>query len=137
MFIVDPTGIPESLNFSVNSISQITVSWGELPCHDQNGEITGYIVEYHALMHTRTHAHAEAVFVPGANSTRLEVDGLLPSTNYSFSVKAAGATESINGTASTNSPDGTYLLGVGLGLGVGRARARARAARDYSARGWD
>ena len=92
----------------MNSISQITVWWGELPCHDQNGEITGYIVEYHALTHTHTtHTHAEAVFVPG-NTSSLEVDGLLPGTNYSFFVRAAGATESIRANVSTDSPEGTW-----------------------------
>ena len=82
-----PSGIPGLLSFSGISLTSITVQWTELPCSDRNGEITGYTLEY---ISTRP-PHTDTITVSGLNTTRLLVNGLLPRTNYTFSVSAVGA----------------------------------------------
>ena len=82
-----PSGIPGPLSFSDVNLTSITVQWTELPCSDRNGEIIGYTVEYNS---TRP-PHSIIVRVLGPSTTRLVVVGLLPRTNYTFSVRAAGA----------------------------------------------
>ena len=82
-----PSGIPGVLSFSNVNLTSITVQWTELPCSDRNGEITGYTVEYSSARPP----HADAINVSGSSTTRLVVNGLLPRTNYTFSVRAVGA----------------------------------------------
>ena len=83
-----PSGIPGPLSFNSVNLTSITVQWTELPCSDRNGEIAGYTVEYTS---TTRPSHADTLNVTGSNTTRLVVNGLLPRTNYTFSVRAVGA----------------------------------------------
>ena len=46
LWFAAPSASPEVVNASTMSSSIIHISWGEVPCPQHNGEITGYIVEY-------------------------------------------------------------------------------------------
>ena len=41
-----PTGAPDGVSEVSVTANSITVQWGEVPCIDRNGEITGYTVEW-------------------------------------------------------------------------------------------
>ena len=122
---VAPSGIPGSIIFSDVNLTSITLQWMELPCSDCNRNITSYRVEYSST----TPPHTYIVTVSGSRMTRLVVGGLLPRTNYTFSVRAQGAAVARNGTSFTATPTGqcnaiinvptvyvqcTYCSGVGL-----------------------
>ena len=85
------------------------MQWGEVPCEDRNGEITGYIVE-----HVRTNSALSRfpnngrVTISGADTRTAVVGGLLPNTMYTISVRAQGAprSTSISGNQSTTLPTG-------------------------------
>ena len=62
-----------------------------------------YIVEYSS---TAPSYHTNAVTVSGSSNTKLVVGGLLPRTNYTFSVRAQGTANARNGTAFTATPEG-------------------------------
>ena len=97
-------GIPGPLIFSNVNLTSINVQWTELPCKDLNGgEITGYTVEYSS---TTPSPHTNTVTVSGSSNTRLVVGGLLPRTNYTFSVRAQGAANARSGTSFTATPTG-------------------------------
>ena len=103
LYLSEPSGIPGSVNFSGVNSTSITVQWTELPCSDRNGEITGYTVEYNSI----SSSHTGMVSVSGLTAV---VGGLLPRTNYTFSVKAQGAAQARNETISTATPTGQCCL---------------------------
>ena len=96
-----PSGIPGPINFSDINSTSITVQWTELPCSDRNGEITGYTVEYNS---TTPVLYNNMVNVSESSNTRLVVGGLIPRTNYTFSVRAQGAAIARSGFTSTAIP---------------------------------
>ena len=98
-----PSGIPGPISFSDVNLTSITVNWTQLPCSDRNGAITGYTVEYSS---TTPPPHTNTVTVSGSSNTRLVVGGLLPRTNYTFSVRAQGASDSLSATMYTATPTG-------------------------------
>ena len=114
MFIMHaaPSGILGSVSFSDVNLTSITVQWTELPCSDRNGEITGYTVEYSSTTPPQTNT----VTVSGSSTTRLAVGGLLPRTNYTFSVRAQGAAAR-NATRFTATPSSMCHIFVLYGEG--------------------
>ena len=46
LWFAAPSASPEVVSGSTVGSSIIHVSWGEVPCPQHNGKITGYIVEY-------------------------------------------------------------------------------------------
>ena len=86
--LADPSGSPASINFTDVNLTSITVHWTELSCSDRNGEITGYTLEY---ISPSQPTHNSNVSVSGSNNKSIVVGGLLPRTNYTFSVRALGA----------------------------------------------
>ena len=80
MIILLSTGFNGS--FSDVNLTSITVQW---TCSDCN---ESYTVEYSS---TTPPPHKDTVTVSGSSNTRLVVGGLLPRTNYTFSVRAQGA----------------------------------------------
>ena len=100
-----PSGGPSSVTFGDSNLTSITVQWGEIPCSERNGEITGYTVEYSST----NPPHSGSLTVSGANRSLVTiVGGLIPRTNYSFQVRAqeASSSESTSGTAKTTTPPG-------------------------------
>ena len=102
-----PSGILGPISFSDVNLTSITVQWTELPCSDRNGEIMGYTVKYNS---TTPPPHTNTVTVFGSNNTRLVVGGLLPRTNYTFSVRAQGAATARSGTRFTATPTGIVTI---------------------------
>ena len=82
------------------------MQWGEVPCEDRNGEITGYIVEY--VSNDPSHTGIPRVY--GADTAVL--DGLLPSTTYTIAVRAQGAptTASVSDSQATAYPTGQNIV---------------------------
>ena len=105
---VAPSGSPSSIMFSSTTLTSISVQWGEVPCEDRNGEITGSIVEYSST----SPSHSGTQTVSGADTRTAVLGGLLPSTTYTFTVRAQGAptTASVSGRHSTARPTGQYIL---------------------------
>ena len=77
-----PDGVSE-VSVTVNSI---TVQWGEVPCMDRNGEITGYIVEV-----TLSGMIVATENVNDGSARRGTVSGLTPSTQYTVSLQAVNS----------------------------------------------
>ena len=66
------------MSVSVISSTSITVQWGAVPCIEQNGNITGYIVRY----------GSQAQSVSGGSVTEITISNLTPSTTYNVQVAA-------------------------------------------------
>ena len=89
------------------NLTSITVQWGEVPCEDRNGEITGCIVEYSST----SPSHSGTLTVSGADTRTAVLGGLLPSTTYTITVRAQGAstTASVSDNRATTRPIGQYF----------------------------
>ena len=96
-----------SVTTSSSSSSTITVQWGEVPCIDQNGVITGYSVQYGVMGSGNT----QTVAVDGAAATEATIGDLMSSTTYSIQVAAVNS----EGTGVYSSPP-TNQLTQGLSL---------------------
>ena len=83
------------------------MQWGEVPCADRNGEITGYIVEYSST----SPSHSGTLTVSGADTRTAVLGGLLPSTTYTITVRAQGAptTVSASDLHATTRPTSQYF----------------------------
>ena len=83
------------------SSSTLTVQWGSVPCIHQNGEITGYTIQYGAM----GSGDKETV---ETSETEVTLSSLTPETNYEISVAAVntegtGVSENISATTSAGS----------------------------------
>eukprot|EP00731_Ephydatia_muelleri_P019106 Em0011g1146a len=79
-----PSAPPNNLTEVNKTSSSVTISWGEVPCQDQNSVIVGYKVLYGAV--------TSGVGGTVATSGRaLTVNGLSPYTNYSIEVSAVNS----------------------------------------------
>ena len=83
--------------------TEVSLMWRELPCVQQNGPITGYIVRYHATCGAGRNVQQNKLVV----TTSDIIDGLTPNTEYVFQVAAVN----VNGTGPFSEPitlGGTY-----------------------------
>ena len=81
-----PTGAPDGVSEVSVTANSITVQWGEVPCMDRNGEITGYTVEVSLSgMVVRTEN------VNDGSARKGTVSGLTPATEYTVTVAAANS----------------------------------------------
>ena len=80
-----PTGAPDGISEGPVTANSITVQWGEVPCLDRNGEITGYTVN----------ATLSGMIVATENvdgsAREATVSGLNPSTEYTVTVAAVNS----------------------------------------------
>ena len=76
-----------SVTSSSTSSSTITLQWGEVPCADQNGAITGYSVQYGVMGSGNT----QTITVDGADVTETTIENLMSSTTYSIEVAAVNS----------------------------------------------
>ena len=67
--------------------STISVQWGSVSCIHQNGDITGYSVQYEMMGSGNT----QTMPVSGAGTTQTTISGLTPSTTYSIEVTAVNS----------------------------------------------
>ena len=76
-----PSAAPNSVSVSEVTFSSITVQWGAVDCIHQNGDITGYSVQYGEVGRSITHT---------LSSTRFSgtISNLLSSTEYFIEVAA-------------------------------------------------
>ena len=79
-----PSAPPSSVTVTGVTSSTISVQWGSVPCIHQNGDITGYSVQYEVM----GSGNRETMSVPGAGTTQTTISGLTPSTTYSIQVAA-------------------------------------------------
>ena len=73
-----PSAAPTNVSVSEVTSSSITVQWGEVPCFEQNGDITGYIVQY----------GSQTQSLSGGSVTETTISDLSPSTTYNVRVTA-------------------------------------------------
>ena len=90
-----PSAPPSTVSATVESSTSITVQWGSVPCIHQNGDITGYSVQYEVMGSGDT----QTVAVDGAAATEATITDLTPSTTYSISV--AGVNNQLIGVYSS------------------------------------
>ena len=81
-----PTGAPDGVSEGPVTANTITVQWGEVPCMDRNGEITGYTVEV-----TLSGMIVATENVDDGSARRDTVSGLNPSTEYTVTVAAVNS----------------------------------------------
>ena len=86
-YILVPSAAPVSLGVEEASSSTITVQWGEVPCIHQNGDITGYSVQYGVMESGST----QNMTVDGATVNEATISGLNQSTTYSIQVAAVNS----------------------------------------------
>ena len=73
-----PSAAPTNVSVSVINSTSITVQWEMIPCIEQNGDITGYIVRY----------GSQTQSVSGGSVTETTISNLTPSTTYNVRVAA-------------------------------------------------
>ena len=76
-----PSAGPSSVSVVGVTSSTITVMWGSVPCIHQNGDITGYSVQYRAVGSD----NKESV---ETSETEITLSSLMPETEYEISVAA-------------------------------------------------
>ena len=76
--------------------STISVQWGSVPCIHQNGDITGYSVQYEVMGSGNT----QTMPVSGDSTTETTLSSLAALTNYSIEVAAVTS----NGTGVFSNP---------------------------------
>ena len=64
--------------------TEVSLRWREVPCVQQNGPITGYVVKYYATCGADRNVQRSK---PEATSS-IRIDGLIPNTEYAFQVAA-------------------------------------------------
>ena len=76
--------------------TKVFLRWKKVPCVQQNGPITGYVVRYYATCGAdRDVQRNKAVMTTGST-----ISGLTPNTEYAFQVAAVN----INGTGTFSEP---------------------------------
>ena len=88
--------------------TEVSLRWREVPCVQQNGPITGYVVRYYATCGADRNVQQNKKL--GTSSIRIE--DLTPNTEYAFQVAAAD----LNGTGTFGEP--ITLRGQVLGYSV-------------------
>ena len=83
-----PSAPPSSVTVTSVTSSTISVQWGSVPCIHQNGDITGYSVQYEVMGSGNTHIEIVSGDSSGGMTT---ISGLTPSTNYSIEVAAVNS----------------------------------------------
>ena len=81
-----PTGSPDGVSDASVTANSITVQWGEVPCIDRNGEITGYRVNA-----TLSGMVVATENVNDGSAREGTVSGLNPTTDYFVLVVAVNS----------------------------------------------
>ena len=107
-FSTVPSGPPTSVSVTDTTATTITSHWGPVSCRDQNGEITGYLLQYEANENETLSfsgdgeaesgsgsesgsRSAQTVTVYGNDVTETTLTGLMSSTTYSIRVAAVNS----------------------------------------------
>ena len=73
-----PSAVPTNVRSTGITSTSITVRWRKIPCIEQNGDITRYIVQY----------GNETKNVSGGSVTETTISNLTPSTTYNVRMAA-------------------------------------------------
>ena len=77
-------------------LTEVSLNWREVPCVQQNGPVTGYVVRYYATCGAdRDVQRSQSVVTTGVT-----INGLTPNTEYVFQVAAVN----VNGTGPFSEP---------------------------------
>ena len=85
-----PSAAPTNVDVPVINSTAITVQWEMIPCIEQNGDITGYIVRY----------GSQTQSVSGGSVTETTISNLTPSTTYN--IRVASMNDADTGDFSSN-----------------------------------
>ena len=85
-----PSAAPTNAGRTGVTSTSITVRWRTIPCIEQNGDITGYIVRY----------GSQTQSVSGGSVTETTISNLTPSTTYN--VRVAAVNDADTGPYSSN-----------------------------------
>ena len=78
-----PSAVPTNVRSTGVTTTTITVKWRKIPCIEQNGDITGYIVSY----------GSQTQNVSGGSVTETTISNLTPSTTYNIEVAAVNGAD--------------------------------------------
>jgi len=92
-----PTGAPPLLEVTFVQPTNVSLRWREMPCDQQNGQITGYVVRYYATCGPHRDVQQQTKSVVKTGSI---IDSLTPNTEYAFQVAAVNT----NGTGPFSKP---------------------------------
>ena len=90
MTIPPAPSAPTNVRMTGVTTTTITVKWQKVPCIEQNGDITGYIVRY----------GSQTQSVSGGTVTETTISNLTPSTTYN--VRVAAVNDAGTGPFSSN-----------------------------------
>ena len=93
-----PSAAPTNVSVSVINSTAITAQWEMIPCIEQNGDITGYIVWY----------ESQTQSVSGGSVTETTIPNLTPSTTYN--VRVAAVNDADTGVFSSN----VFIITAGI-----------------------
>ena len=99
-----PSAGPSSVSVVGVTSSTITVMWGSVPCIHQNGDITGYSVQY-GIMGSGNKDTVET------SETEITLSSLTPETEYEISVAAVN-TEGIGVSTNTSATTSAGKIAV-------------------------
>ena len=91
-----PSGTPQSLEVMFEELTEVSLRWKEVPCFQQNGPITGYVVKYRVTCGADRDVYQNKSVV----TTGDIISGLTPNTEYAFQVAAVN----VNGTGPFTEP---------------------------------
>ena len=97
-----PSGAPQLLEAMYIQPTEVSLRWREVPCIQQNGLITGYVLRYYATCGADRGQQNMPVVITGdiekMGSTQIE--GLTPNAEYALQVAAVN----VNGTGPFSEP---------------------------------
>ena len=106
--------MPQSLNASSVSVTNITIQWDRVNCRQRNGHTDGYRIVYYSTSNSNART---ALTLSGTKSSdrRLSVTGLPPRTSYTFEIQASNTLLDVHGTpatftVNTSAPQGEFSI---------------------------
>ena len=92
IFFSAPSAAPVDLTFLSATSSSITLQWKAVPCIHQNGNITGYMIEYEEVDGENGTLRMNISIVGGQKEmTSGSITGLRPLTHYDIRVAAVNS----------------------------------------------
>ena len=97
-----PSEAPQLLEAMYIQPTEVAFKWREVPCVQQNGLITGYVVRYYATCGADRGQQNMPVMTTGDIETMgsIQIEYLTPNTEYAFQVAAVN----VNGTGPFSKP---------------------------------
>ena len=108
--------MPQSVNVTSLTSTNITISWERVKCIERNSNVTGYVVTYsrtedgNDLARAAGNPEMSTIIGTDPGNRIFTATGLIPRTSYTFSVSAMNSDNqngvSISTTGSTSTPEG-------------------------------